>query len=209
MEAVALILWQTADRPAAVAAAVVGRLIVRSDPVRNHLLGKLAHHDLVKLNVLLPTAVTLMLAAAERQILLLRRAAINHLVFRDHQVLVELIAVCVFRGLGRLNLLLLVQHLRRIRLLLQNYALGRNWSLCATFACLCRMRFLLVALLRVLELDEVASGATPRFARLIRVVRRLRYLGLRDLIGVEGHLVWNAYHAGWLLCMILGLVRLS
>ena len=149
-----------------------------------------------------------MFSAAERQILLLRRAAINHLVFRDHQVLVELIAVCVFRGLGRLNLLLM-QHLRRLWLFLQNYALGRNWSLCATFACLCRMRFLLVALLRILELDEVASGATPRFARLVRVVRRLRYLGLRDLIGVEGHLVWNAYHAGWLLCMILCLVWLS
>ena len=204
MEAVALILGQTANRPAA-----VGRLIVRSDPVRNHLLGKLAHHDLVKLNVLLPTAVTLLFSAAERQILLLRRVAINHLVLRDYQVLMVLIAVCVFRGLGRLNLLLLVQHLHRLRLLLQNYALGRNWSLCATFACLCRMRFLLVALLRVLELDEVASGPNTRFARLIRVVRRLCYLGLRDLIGVEGHLVWNANQAGWLLCMVLGLVRLS
>ena len=204
MEAVALILGQTANRPAA-----VGRLIVRSDPVRNHLLGKLAHHDLVKLNVLLPTAVTLLFSAAERQILLLRRVAINHLVFRDYQVLMVLIAVCVFRGLGRLNLLLLVQHLHRLRLLLQNYALGRNWPLCATFAGLCRMRFLLVALLRVLELDEVASGPNTRFARLIRVVRRLCYLGLRDLIGVEGHLVWNANQAGWLLCMVLGLVRLS
>ena len=33
LEAAALILGQTADRPAAVAAAVVGRLIARSDPV--------------------------------------------------------------------------------------------------------------------------------------------------------------------------------
>ena len=71
------------------------------------------------------------------------------------------------------------------------------------------MRFLLVTLLRVLELDKVASGAASRFTRLIRVVRRLRYLGLRDLIGVDGHLVWNANHASWLLGMVLGLVRLS
>ena len=120
-----------------------------------------------------------------------------------------LIAVCVFRGLGLPNLLLLMQYIRRFRLLLQNYALGRNWSLCATFACLCRMRFLLVTLLRVFELDQVASGAASRFARLIRVVWRLRNLGLRDLIGVEGHLVWNANHVSWLLCVVLDLVRLS
>ena len=204
-ETIALVLGQIADSSRICA---TGWGVIGTDPIGNHLFSEFAHHHFIKLDVLLSSTVALILAT-QWQILLLRCAAVHHLLFLHDKIWV--ILVCI-RGLWGVCLQLLRQYLGGIWLLLEYDALGSYWSLLSTFPSLCRQWLLLnpfcSAFRRIFQLYQIARATTTIGLLAVRVVRRFGHLGLWDLICVEGNsLIRDAYHVGkglLLLSVVLG-----